>query len=406
VARLGDELSAKEARRAALAAQGFHRKRPERVTLRHVRRSVRELGLLQIDFVNVLVPAQYQVLFSRLGPYRRSILDDLVYGRRELTEQFAHEASIVPTDTWPLLRRAGVGNERRARALESFMAQHRDYAAAALRQVRSRGPLSARDLPDPHPGERRAREVWNWWSIPRAALEGHFASGALAVANRLPDFSRVFDLAERVLPPGSLRAALEQEPGKDEAWRRLLERAARCHGVGTAADLADYYRMPLRRARLRLAELVENGELRTVRVEGWSEPAYFHPEARIPRRIDAASLLSPFDPVVWHRPRTARLFGFDYRVELFIPRARRKWGYYVLPFLLGDALVARVDLKADREHKRLCVLAAYCEDDVDCTRVAGALTAELSAMAAWLDLDSVEVGRRGNLAGRLRSAMG
>jgi len=226
------------------------------------------------------------------------------------------------------------------------------------------------------------------------------------VANRRADFSRVFDLAERVLPPESLCAALGDEPGKDEAWRRLLERAARCHGVGTAADLADYYRMPLRQARRRLRELVENGELRMVRIEGWSEPAYLHPEARIPRRIDAASLLSPFDPLVWYRPRTARLFGFDYRAELFIPRAKRKWGYYVLPFLLGDALVARVDLKADRENTRLCVLAAYHEPVGGCARVADALASELRAMAAWLDLDSVEVGRRGNLAGRLRSAVG
>ena len=405
MARLGDELSSSEARRVALGAQGFHRERPGKVDSRHVRRLIHDLGLVQIDFVNVLIPAQYQVLFSRLGPYRRSILDDLVYRRREFTEQFAHEASIVPVETSPVVRRAGIGNDRRARALAAFMAEHRDYAERVLREIRCRGPLTARDLPDPTPGERRPRTVWNWWSIPRAALEGHFARGALAVANRLPDFSRVFDLAERVLPPEHRRVARGQELGKDEAWRRLLGQAARCHGVGTAADLADYYRMPVRQARLRLDELVESEELRTVRIEGWREPAYLHAEARLPRRIDAASLLSPFDPVVWCRPRTARLFGFDYRVELFVPQAKRKWGYYVLPFLLGDALVARVDLKADRENGCLCVLAAYDEPDVDSGEVADALASELRTMATWLDLGSVEVGRRGGLARRLRQAV-
>jgi hypothetical protein len=221
------------------------------------------------------------------------------------------------------------------------------------------------------------------------------------VAGRRPDFSRLYDLAERVVPAEQLRRAVDP----DEARRELLRRAARAHGAGTAADLADYFRMPVREARPRLDELVESGELRTVRVEGWREPAYLAPSARAPRRIDAAALLSPFDPLVWFRPRTQRLFGFEYRFEIFTPPARRRWGCYVLPFLLGDRLVARVDLKSDRAGRRLRVLAAHLEPGAEPGPVAAALAAELRRLAGWLGLDGVAVERRAGFDRALAAAL-
>ena len=392
-----------EARRIALAAQGFDRPRPNgRVDIRHLRRMIRQLGLLQIDYVNVLVPAHYQVPFSRLGSYDRSRLDDLVYRRREFTEQWAHEASIVPVESWPLLHHRRETHRVRPWGFEAFLERHADYVDWALEEVRAHGPLTADDLPEPLGSVRRMTDKWGWGlAVRRQVLEAHFGFGRLAVADRRPNFQRVYDLSERVIPAKHRRRVV----GREEEQRELLRLAARSHGVGLAADLADYYRMPVRAARLRIAELVESGELNEMWVEGWREPAYLHPPARAPRRIDAAALLSPFDPLVWCRPRVARLFDFDYRIEIFVPRPKRKWGYYVLPFLLGDRLVARVDLKADRAASRLRVLAAYVEPNHAPGLVADALAAELRTMATWLELDSVAVGRRGGLARQLAMAV-
>lgn len=410
------DLSLREARRIALGAQGFDRPRPSgRVEARHLRRTIRQLGLLQLDYVNVLVPAHYQVLFSRLGPYEKSVLDDLVYRRREFTEQWAHERSIVPVESWPLLRQRRETHRVRPWGFEKFLEKNPDYVDWVLKEVRARGPLTADDLPEPggmpelasawnvSRDPRRMTDRWGWGlAVKTQVLEAHLGRGLLAVAGRLPNFTRAYDLAERVLPPEHLR----RKVGREEAQRELLRLAARSQGLGTAADLADYYRMPVREARPRIAELVEAGELREVRVEGRREPAYLHPEARLPPRIEASALLSPFDPVVWYRARVARLFDFDYRIEIFVPREKRRWGYYVLPFLLGERLVARVDLKADRTGRRLLVLAAYLERDARSGGVADALAAELRTMAAWLGLDSVAVGRRGSFARRLAAAVG
>jgi uncharacterized protein YcaQ len=268
--------------------------------------------------------------------------------------------------------------------------------------VLRRGPLAAAEVAEPDGSRGRSRGWWGW-SVSKATFEGLFARGALAIAGRRSTgFARVYDLAERVIPPAHrARARL----GPEAAQREMLRLAARGHGIGTAADLADYYRMPIGDARLRLGELVRAGDLREARVEGWREPVYLHPGARRPRRIDAAALLSPFDPLIWHRPRTARLFGFDYRIEIYTPRAKRRWGYYVLPFLLGEGLVARVDLKADRRARRLLVPAAHLERGADADRVAGALAGELLTMAAWLGFDSVTVGRRGRFAPALAAAV-
>ncbi len=391
------DLSLSEARRIALAAQGFDRPRPNRVDIRHLRRTILQLGLIQIDYVNVLLPAHYQVPFSRLGPYDRSRLDDLVYRRQEFTEQWAHEASIIPMDAWPLLRHRMATRRVYPYGFDSFMEQNPGYAQMVLDQIRIRGPLTANDLPGPKNSPSRIPGAW-FGTIPRATLGAHFGRGRVGVTNRLPNFQRLFDLAERVIPAEHYGREIPEH----EAERELLRRASRAHGIGTAADLADYYRMSMRIARERLRDLSEAGELQVVRVQDWREPAYLHPRAKLPQNIGAASLLSPFDPVVWFRPRVTRLFDFEYRIEIFFPKAKRKWGYYVLPFLLGDRLVARVDLKADRSARRLMVLAAYLEPEAPPKKVAKTLAAELQTMARWLGLESVKIGRRGSLAPALR----
>ncbi len=395
-----EDLSADEARRIALAAQGFDRPRPRGAPdARHLRRTLQTLGLLQVDYVNVLVPAHYQVPFSRLGGYRRELLNELVYSRREFTEQWAHEASIVPVSSWPLLRYRRENHRVRPWGFEKFLQRHSKYADWVLEEIRSRGPLTADDLPEPEGRPRRISDKWGWGlALRKQVLEAHFGFGRLAVAGRERNFQRRYDLPERVVAKEHLRRHVENL----QAQRDLLAQAARAHGCGTASDLADYYRMPVRDARPRIAELVEEGDLREVRVEGWNKPAYLHARARLPRSVHTAALLSPFDPVVWFRPRVARLFGFEYRIEIFVPREKRTWGYYVLPFLLGDRLVARVDLKADRKAARLCVMTAYAEPTAKPAPVARALAAELHTMAAWLDLSSVHVGRRGGLARQLK----
>ena len=397
-------LTAGQARRLALAAQGFDRPRPAgRVDTRHLRRVLRTTVLLQLDFVNVLLPAHQLVPFSRLGPYDRATLHDLLYRRRELTEQWAHEASVVPMDAWPLLEHRRRSHRVRPWGFEQFLSESSDYYDLVLDEVRARGPLTVDDLPEPDPEVvRRVSDKWGWGlKVKRQFLEAHFGFGRLAVADRLPNFARSYDLPERVVPAEHLGREIDPP----EAQRELLRRAARAHGVGSARDLADYWRMPIGDARRRLAELVESGEIRRVEVAGWPKPAFLHPEARLPRRVDARALLSPFDPLVWFRPRIARLFGFDYTIEIYVPAPKRRWGYYVLPFLLGDRLVARVDLKADRKAGRLLVPSAWIEAGADPARVAAALAAELGTLAGWLGLGGIEVGRRGGLARRLSDAI-
>jgi uncharacterized protein len=394
---LRETFSLHEARRVTLAAQGFDRPRPARkITVRDVRRTILRLGLLQLDYVNVLVPAHYAVLFSRLGAYDRALLDTLVYRKREFTEQWAHEASVVPVGIWPLLRSRREAYRARPREFETFLSQFPEYVEFAIEQVRTRGALTADDLPEPDGTSRRMEHAW-FGTIPRAVLETHFGRGALAVAERRTNLARAFDLAERVIPFVSFATVVDPQ----DAQRGLLHRAAKAYGIATAADLADYYRMPVKESKLRLAELVEAGTLLQVRVEGWREAAYLDPDASVPRRIGAATLLSPFDPLIWYRPRVSRLFGFDYRIEIYTPEAQRTWGYYVLPFLFGEKLVARVDLKADRTGSRLLVRAAHVEPGADAAVVAAGLATELRAWADWLNLAAIIVERRGNLASPL-----
>jgi hypothetical protein len=397
-------LSIEEARRRALAAQGFGAPRPKRPGARHLAAVIRRLGLLQIDFVNVLVPSHYLVPFSRLGPYDRAALDRVVYSRRDFTEQWAHEASIIPVETWPLLRHRRDTHIARPWGFDDIMAEHKEYVETAVGEITRRGPLGPSDMPDPSHTSRRLPESW-YGSVPRAVLEACFGRGQLAVTSRRENFSRVFDLAERVIP----HEHYHRQVDRHESERELLRLAALACGVGTSADLADYFRMKVGEAKPRIAELVAAGDLLEVHVEGWREAAYIPRDTKsaapAPRSIDARVLLSPFDPLIWFRPRTRRLFHFDYRFEIFVPQAQRKWGSYVLPFLMGDRLAARVDLKSDRPNSRLLVLGAYLEPWAGAGAVASALAGELQSLAGWLKFDTVRTGRRGNLAGPLSSAL-
>lgn len=394
-------LSKAQARRVALAAQGLHKKRPENgVDQRHIRRVVRTLGLLQLDFVNVLVPAHYLVVFSRLGAYQRPRFDKLMYGSKEFTEQWAHEASIVPADAWPLLA-------HRRRAFKPWsnspimkLKDPAAYLSEVLELVAERGAVTAADLPSVQGPKRKSGE-WHR-SVPRWALEYHFGFGTLAVRNRLSNFQRVYDLPERLIDDKHRLASLDN----NAARRELLRRAARAYGIATAKDLADYYRMKTADALPRIDELVEEGVIKEVRVEDWSAPAYLALDSTLPRRVAASALLSPFDPLVWYRPRAERLFDFHYRIEIYVPEHKRKWGYYVLPYLLGDKLVARVDLKADRGASCLLVRAAHLEEGAKSAHVAAALARELRELASWLNLDRIKVARRGSLSQQLTKTLG
>ena len=395
-----ESLSAAQARRVALAAQGFTDRLHARPTLRTLVRTVGRTGVLQVDSVNVLQRAHYLPLFSRMGPYDIGLLDR-ASGRapRRLVEYWAHVAAFMPVDLWPVM----------AHRMRHYREQGHDWAAikhrpelvdSILATVRAEGPKTARDLDD---GLPRTRDHWGWnWSESKKALEYLFAAGELAVARRNSAFERVYDLPERVLP----REVLEvPEPSREDAQMELVRRAARSHGVATERSLADYYRMRGTDTRVAVRSLVEAGELQPVTVEGWRQPAYLHRDARIPRRVDACTLLSPFDPVVWERARAEAMFGFHYRIEIYVPAPRRVHGYYVLPFLLGDRLAARVDLKADRASATLLVHAAYAEAHAP-GHVADRLAQALGDLAQWLGLTRVLVHPRGDLWRPLSDALG
>ncbi|HSF26641.1 MAG TPA: crosslink repair DNA glycosylase YcaQ family protein [Actinomycetes bacterium] len=398
------QLSLAQARRVALAAQGFGVARPTRPPDRRaLTAAVRRLGLLQIDSVNVLTRAHYLPVFSRLGAYDRDLLDGLAWGprrSRRLFEYWGHEASLLPVETQPLLR----WRMRRARDhawgwMRRIAAEKPDLVRWVLEEVRRRGPVRAADVEADLAGER-PRGEWGWnWSEAKRALEFLFWAGEVTAAKRV-NFTRWYDVPERVLPRAVLDAPT---PTDDEAARALVAIAARAHGVATEVCLRDYFRLPVDMARAATAELVEAGELTPVRIDGWRRPAYLHRDARLPRRVDARALLAPFDPLVFERSRVEGIFGFRYRLEIYVPAPARVHGYYVLPFLLGDRLVARVDLKADRVNGGvLRVQAAYAEAGAP-PETGPALAAELAEMAEWLGLGGVEVARpwRGDLAAAL-----
>lgn len=394
------ELSAARARRIALGAQGFDVPRPTgKVDRRHVRRVFARVGLIQIDSVNVVVRSQELPLFARLGPHRRDLLSAMV-ADGELFEYWGHEASLLPVELFPLLRwRMEAAGAKAAgwNGLIRLAKERPDYVEAVYEEVVDRGLMSASELDDP--GAKSG--PWWGWRHGKQALEYLFWCGRLS-ARRRQSFERVYDITERLVPPAALAAPVPTEP---EAQKELLVRAARALGIGTPRDLADYFRINIPIARGLVTELVEEERLLPVTVEGWRSPALLHPEARTPRRIEGRALLSPFDSLIWERERTERLFDFRYRLEIYTPKPKRVFGYYVLPFLLGDALVARVDLKADRGAGTLLVRGAFAEPRHDVAEIAGPLADELTLLGGWLGLDHVEVADHGDLAPALRAAL-
>jgi len=397
-----ERLPAALARRIALAAQGFADPRPSgEVGTRQLRRTVDRLGVVQIDSVNVLSRSHYLPCFSRLGPYPRAALDALSNQRHDLFEYWAHEASFLPVRLQPHLRWRMAAADREAWGSMTRVNRERpEYVAGLLQRIRDDGPLKASQLVEARPN--RPGSMWNWHAG-KAALEYLFFTGALTARSRTAGFERVYDLTERVLPPAVVQAAT---PSRPEAMRELVGTAARALGVATETDLRDYFRLPVADARTAIAELTEAGVLQPVQVEGWNRPAWLDPLARRPRWVRARALLSPFDSLVWERPRVERIFGFRYRLEIYTPAAKRVHGYYVLPFLLGDRLVARVDLKADRQAGVLRVQAAHGEPGIDAGEVAAALADELRLMAGWMELDQVAVTGAGDLAAHLAAAVG
>ena len=382
-------LSLEEARRIALAAQGFGVPRPERSTSAHLRKTLDRIGLFQIDSVNVLARAHYLPAFSRLGVYDRTLLERDAWGpkhKRRMFEYWAHEASLLPLDLHPLLRwrmdRAERG-EIGYQGLKRFAGERRSEAQAVLDRIAAEGPMTAADFEN-----GSSKSGWWEWSHTKHALEWLFWSGKITTATRRGSFARVYDLPERVLPKSVLNLPT---PDPATAQRMLIERSAQALGVATAVDLRDYYRLKPEEADHAIAAQTEAGTLIPVRVEGWKQKAWIHREARATRRVRTASLLAPFDPLIWERSRAERLFGFRYRIEIYVPPDKRTHGYYVLPFLMDGALVARVDLKADRQAGILLAHRVTLERGAPAETMPR-LMAELDHVAAWLGLDSVRIG--------------
>ncbi|GAA2566998.1 crosslink repair DNA glycosylase YcaQ family protein [Pseudonocardia hydrocarbonoxydans] len=403
-----DTIGAPAARRAVLAAQGFTDPRPGGpVTRRHLQRVLDRVRLLQLDSVNVAVRAHYMPVFSRLGPYARGLLDDAAWAHsarrpRLLVETWAHEASLVPVADWPLLQ-SGAKRSGWWRHYGALVEGNPGLVEDVLAAVKELGPVGAGELEEALGGASRPRPPGaTWWerSDVKRVCEYLFGVGALLTGTRR-HFQRLYDLPERVLPPEVL-AAGPADP--EQSARTLLLRSASALGVATEPELRDYYRLGPVTSQRAVAELVDAGALAPVAVRGWERPAYRLPGAPVPRRVTGRALLCPFDPLVWERERAERIFGFRYRIEIYVPEAKREFGYYVFPFLLDGELVARVDLKADRAAGVLRVPGAFAEPGADTVRVVAELAGALREMARWLELDAVVVGERGDLAAPLALA--
>lgn len=398
-----DTLSNLQARRLALVAQGFGKPRRDgTANWTRIEQAIRRMNLLQIDSVNVLVRSHYLPVFARTGQYSHDTLDQRTFGKRKrrFFEYWAHEASFLPLELYPLLRwkmERALDNRGEHRFLEKFGREQKAYVDEVRDFVKVNGPTAVSDLPDP--GGRTGN--WWGWNKGKIALEYLFHTGEVTAATRRV-FERLYDLPERVLPPETLNA-----PGVPEAdaVRRLIDLSAQSLGVASEADLRDYFRLPVDAFKKALPSLVEDGILVQAKVDGWMIKAYRHRDAGAPRKAGANALLSPFDPLVWERSRAERLFGFRYRIEIYTPEPKRVYGYYVLPFLEGDRLTARFCLKADRQGGVLRVNAAHGEDGIDAVATATAAAPELRRMAEWLGLADVEAAQRGPLAKALREAL-
>ena len=376
-----DSLSIADARALALAAQGFDTARPKtKATQRHVDALISRLGVIQIDSVNVLVRSQELPLFSRLGNHNRNAIPKATE-QQKIFEYWGHEAAHLPVEIHPLFRwkmeAARLGKAKHW-GLTSFYDDNKAFVKRMLKHVEKNGPTTSREL------STRTEKKGTWWDWDEAkvALEYLFLTGQLMSRGRGTDFARIYDTPERVLPEDVLNAPT---PSEHDARKQLLVRSAIAQGVATASDLADYYRQKPATVKLLIAELVEEGELRVVVVDGWKEKAFVHRNAKLPKQLHATALLSPFDSLVWCRPRNERLFNFHYRIEIYTPKEKRKFGYYVLPFMMNGEMVGRVDLKADRANSKLLVHSVHTEKGVKRSTINDALNNELRVMASWLD---------------------
>ncbi|BBY66268.1 winged helix-turn-helix domain-containing protein [Mycolicibacterium helvum] len=399
-------LSADQARRVAISAQGLAEPKPRgSVTRAHLRRLISRIQVLQLDSVSVAVRAHYAPVFSRLGPYDRGALDGAAWSHsarspRLLVEYWAHEAALMAVEDWPLLRWR-MREYTHGRWGTEIVKKNPRLAENILATVAELGPSTAGQIEAHLNGEQRGRKG-PWWdrSDTKWVAEALFASGALTTATRV-GFARHYDLAENVLPPHVLARQVDD----DEALRELTLRAAGALGVATEPDLRDYFRLSPKQSKPAVAALVAEGELEEVEVDGWSAPAYLRAGQTVPRVDRGTALLCPFDPLIFFRPRVERLFEFHYRIEIYTPEPKRQFGYYVWPFLLDGRLVGRVDLKAERPNDALNVVGAFVEPGQDPAVVAPRLAAELQTMASWLALGNVTVGRRGELAPQLRKML-
>jgi uncharacterized protein len=398
-----DTLSIAEARRMALVAQGFNE--PVRSGVpgwAKMRAAIDRLHLLQIDSVNVLVRSHYLPLYSRLGAYDRAKLDakTLKPKGRTMFECWAHEASLLPLELHPLMRwrmaraRAGSGTYG---SMDRFGKEQKAYVKSVLDFVARHGPTAVSDLPD----SGKSAGGWWGWSKGKMALECLFDQGLVTTAKR-ESFERFYDLTERVIPADVLA---RETPSERDSLRTLLDMSGRALGIGTEFDLRDYFRLPVAETKTALAELVEDGTLIPVKVQDWKQQAYRHRDAKLPRKAGGTALVSPFDPLVWERARAERLFNFHYRIEIYTPAPKRKFGYYVLPFLCGDRFAGRVCLKADRQANVLRANAAHIETHADPRATGTALAGELQLMAQWLGLGGVETGPKGNLMRELKASL-
>jgi uncharacterized protein len=399
-------LTAAAARRIAVAAQGFHEPKPRGpVTRAHLRRLVSRIQVLQLDSVSVAVRAHYAPVFSRLGPYDRGILDRAAWSHsarspRLLVEYWAHEAALMFVEDWPLLRWR-MREYRDGRWGREIVKKNRRLADDIVATVAELGPCTAGQIEAHLESEPRGRKG-PWWdrSDTKWVAEALWSAGVLTTATRV-GFARHYELTENVLPP----EVLAREVDDEEALRELVLRAATALGVGTEADIRDYFRLGAAQVKPAIAGLVRSGELEAVSVDGWTATAYLRAGQIVPRFERGTALLCPFDPLVWFRQRVERTFGFRYRIEIYTPAPKREFGYYVWPFLMDGQLVGRVDLKAERATGALNAVGAFTEPGRDPVRVAEAMAGELRSMASWLGLTDVTVGERGDLVGDLRRAL-
>ena len=399
------KISKSQARRIALAAQGFATPRPDGpVTMRHISRMINQIGLIQIDSVNVVTRAHLMPPFSRLGPYDPALMERAAGKRpRRLVEYWAHEASLIPPSTRKLLRWRMDRTAKEAWRPVRAAADRPELLAAVMEAVDEQGPVTAAEVGVLfEENDRPEIRNWGWnWPPVKSALEYLFWSGQITAASRTQQFERRYDMPDRVLPEA---VDINTDPGPEMAMRDLILISARAHGFGTAKCLRDYFRLPAAEAAKAINTLTEQGELEQVEVEGFSSPAWLHPAAKKPRRIEARALLAPFDPLVFERDRLETLFDFRYRIEIYTPAPKRQYGYYVFPVLLNEAIVARVDLKADRKAGALLVRGSFAEKGAP-PETATELAAELKTMAGWLGLETVKVEPNGDLALELWEAV-